>query len=84
MGASFAPIEKAEGVLRVTRHAEGVDETGGENGLLEAIGTALAVQVGEHEADCCEVIAGIAEAVQEFAELRALLRQRLTPLHPSE
>ncbi|KAH1041701.1 hypothetical protein GLYMA_09G060000v4 [Glycine max] len=41
----------------VAGDAEGVDEGGGEDGLLEAVGGALAVEVWEKEADGGEEIA---------------------------
>lgn len=84
LGAAFAPIDEAEGVVGVAGHAEGVDEAGGEHGLLEAVGSALAIEAGEEEADGGEIVAGVAECVKELAELGALLGRRLAPLHPRE
>lgn len=84
LGASAAPVEEAEGVLGVPGHAEGVDEAGGEDGLLEAVGAALAVERGEDQADGAEVVAGLAEGVEELAELGALLGGGLALLHPVE
>lgn len=70
--------------MGVAGHAEGVDEAGGEHGLLEAVGSALAIEAGEEEADGGEIVAGVAECVKELAELGALLGRRLAPLHPRE
>lgn len=83
-GAALAPIEEAEGVGGVAGDAEGVDEGGGEDGLLEAVGAALAVEVREKEADGGEEVVVGAEGVEELAELGALLRRRLAPLCPRE
>lgn len=82
--AALAPIEEAQGVLGVPGHADGVDEAGGEDGLLEAVGAALAVEGGEEEPDGVEVIARFAEVVEELSELGALLGRRFAPLHPVE
>lgn len=84
LGSAFAPIDEAEGVVGVARHAEGVDEAGGKHRLLEAVGAALTIEAGEEEADGGEIVAWIAEGVKELAELGALLGRRLAPLHPRE
>jgi hypothetical protein len=84
LGAAFAPIDEAEGVVGVAGHAEGVDEAGGEHRLLEAVGAALAIEAGEEEADGAEIVAGMTEGVEELAELGALHGGRLAPLHPRE
>lgn len=70
--------------MGVPGHADGVDEAGGEDGLLEAVGAALAVEGGEEEPDGVEVIARFAEVVEELSELGALLGRRFAPLHPVE
>lgn len=84
LGAAFAPIDEAEGVLGVPGHGEGVDKGGGEDGLLEAVAAALAVEGRQDEAEGGEVVAGVAEDVQVFPEHGPLLRRRLAPLHPGE
>lgn len=84
LGASAAPVEEAESVLRVPGHAESVDKAGGEDGLLEAIGAAFAIERGKDQADGAEVIAGLAEGVEELAELGALLSGGLALLRPVE
>lgn len=70
--------------MGVAGHAESVDEAGGEDGLLKTIGAALSVEVRKDQADGAEVVARIAEGVEELAELGTLLGGRLAPLHPSE
>lgn len=82
--ATLTPIDESEGIGGVTGDAEGVDEGGGENGLLEAIGAALTIEVGENEANGGEEVAVNAEGVEELTELGALLRRRLAPLRPRE
>jgi len=83
-GATLTPVDESEGIGGVTGDAEGVDERGGENGLLEAVGATLAIEVGENEANGREEVAVNAEGVEELAELGALLRRRLAPLRPRE
>lgn len=63
VGATLAPIDEAESVGGVAGHAEGVDEAGGEDGLLEAVGAALSVEIRNDKADGAEVVDGMAESV---------------------
>lgn len=70
--------------MGVAGHAEGIDEAGGEHGLFEAVCASLAVKAGEDEADGAEIISGIAESIEELAELGTLFGRRLAPLHPRE
>lgn len=83
-GTAFPPIDEAKSVLGIPRHAEGVDERGSEDGLLEAVRTSLAVNTGKDEADWTEVVGVFAEIVEEFAEFGPLLRRRFAPQHPVE
>lgn len=48
--AAAAPVGEADGVGGVLGDAERFDEGGGEGGLLEAVGAALAVEGREDEA----------------------------------
>ncbi|KAH6782113.1 plant/protein [Perilla frutescens var. frutescens] len=71
----------------VARYAEGVDEGGGEDVLMEAIGAALAIEAGQNEADGGEVVGavlGAVEGVEKLAEFGALDGRRLALLHPVE
>lgn len=81
---SFAPIDKANCVLRVSGHAEGVDETRGKHWLLEAITASFSVQWGEDEAQSAEVIGGVAVGVEELAKLGAFFERRFSFLYPVE
>ncbi|KAL6977869.1 hypothetical protein U1Q18_026652 [Sarracenia purpurea var. burkii] len=83
-GAALPPIEEAEGVLGLPRHAEGVDEAGRKHRFLEPVGSALAVDGREDQPDGAEVVPGIAVGVEELPELGALLRRRFAPLNPVE
>lgn len=71
-GAAFAPIDEANSVVGVSGHAEGVNEAGGEHGLLKAVATALAIEAWKKQTNCVEVIGGFAEIVKKFAKFGAL------------
>lgn len=83
-GAALAPVEEAESVRGVSGDAEGVDQTGGEHGLFEAVGSTLAVEGGEDEADSAEVVAGGVDEIDELAEMPSLRERTLAPQHRFE
>jgi len=68
------PIDESEDIGGVTGDAEGVDEGGGEDRLLEAVRVVLAIEVGEYETNSWE-------EGEELLKLGALLRCRLALLH---
>lgn len=70
--------------MGVPGHAEGVDEGGGKNRLLEAVGAPLAIEDGEDEPHGAEVVGGFAEVVEELAELGALFGGGFASEHPVE
>ena len=85
--APAPPVGEPHGVGRVLGYPEGVDEDGGERGLLEPVRAALAVEPREHEAERAEVVvpaAGPVGAVEERAEPRPLLLRRAVPRHGLE
>lgn len=55
-GAALTPVDEAQGVRRVLGQAEGVDEGGGEGGLLEPVRAAFPIEGREDEPDGAKVV----------------------------
>lgn len=73
------------GVVGVAGYAEGVDDAGGEHVLLEAKGAAIAVEAGEDEPHCSEVVVRLpAESVQKLSELGLFKRLGFALVYPLE
>lgn len=72
--APAPPVGEPHGVGRVLGYPEGVDEDGGERGLLEPVRAALAVEPREHEAERAEVVVPAAGPVGAVEDARSRAR----------